>query len=119
VLQAGPVAPVELTLHARLVNTLKAVFPNVHSYASHTPTYGSPWGFAIGTAEAIATQPDPDATNQLLEEKTTGGLRLIDGMSLLGIMQTPAYIRKAIAAETQVYTLKEPPKFFGKGAIGQ
>ena len=119
VLQAGPVAPVELTLHARLVNTLKAVFPNVHSYASHTPTYGSPWGFAIGTAEAIATQPDPDATNQLLEEKTTGGLRLIDGISLLGIMQTPAYIRKAIAAETQVYTLKEPPKFFGKGAIGQ
>ena len=119
VLQAGPVAPVELTLHARLVNTLKAVFPNVHSYASHTPTYGSPWGFAIGTAEAIATQPDPDATNQLLEEKTTGGLRLIDGMSLLGIMQTPAYIRKAIAAETQVYTIKEPPKFFGKGALGQ
>ena len=119
VLQAGPVAPVELTLHARLVNTLKAVFPNVHSYASHTPTYGSPWGFAIGTAEAIATQPDPDATNQLLEEKTTGGLRLIDGITLLGIMQTPAYIRKAIAAETQVYTLKEPPKFFGKGAIGQ
>ena len=119
VLQAGPVAPVELTLHARLVNTLKAVFPNVHSYASHTPTYGSPWGFTIGTAEAIATQPDPDATNQLLEEKTTGGLRLIDGMSLLGIMQTPAYIRKAIAAETQVYTIKEPPKFFGKGALGQ
>ncbi len=119
VLQAGPVAPVELTLHARLVNTLKAVFPNVHSYASHTPTYGSPWGFAIGTAESIATQPDPDATNQLLEEKTTGGLRLIDGITLLGIMQTPAYIRKAIAAETQVYTLKEPPKFFGKGAIGQ
>lgn len=119
VLQAGPVAPVELTLHARLVNTLKAVFPNVHSYASHTPTYGSPWGFAIGTAEAIATRPDPDATNQLLEEKTTGGLRLIDGMSLLGIMQTPAYIRKAIAAETQVYTIKEPPKFFGKGALGQ
>ena len=119
VLQAGPVAPVELTLHARLVNTLKAVFPNVHSYASHTPTYGSPLGFAIGTAEAIATQPDPDATNQLLEEKTTGGLRLIDGMSLLGIMQTPAYIRKAIAAETQVYTIKEPPKFFGKGALGQ
>jgi spermidine synthase len=55
----------------------------------------------------------------LLEEKTTGGLRLIDGMSLLGIMQTPAYIRKAIAAETQVYTIKEPPKFFGKGALGQ
>jgi spermidine synthase len=55
----------------------------------------------------------------LLSEKTIGGFRLLDGMSLLGILQTPAYIRRAIAAETQVYTLKEPPKFFGKGALGK
>jgi spermidine synthase len=40
-------------------------------------------------------------------------------MTLLGMLQTPAYIRKAIASETQVYTIKEPPKFFGKGALGQ
>jgi spermidine synthase len=40
-------------------------------------------------------------------------------MTVLGMFQTPAYIRKAIAAETQVYTLKEPPKFFGKGTLGQ
>jgi spermidine synthase len=54
----------------------------------------------------------------LLSEKTTGGFRLIDGMSLLGLLQTPAHIRHAIAQETQVYTLKEPPKFFGKGSRG-
>lgn len=119
VIQAGPVAPAELRLHARLVNTLKAVFANVHSYASHTPTYGSPWGFAIASAETITTRPDPAAIDQLLQDKTTGGLRLIDGMTLLGLFQTPAYIRHAITTETQVYTLKEPPKFFGKGALRQ
>lgn len=119
VLQAGPVAPVELTLHARLVNTLKAVFPHVQSYASHTPTYASPWGFAIASSEPIPTQPDPATTDQLLQAKTVGGLRLIDGITLLGMLQTPAYIRRAIAQETQVYTLKEPPKFFGKGTLGQ
>jgi spermidine synthase len=118
VLQAGPVAPIELTLHARLVSTMKAVFPNVHSYSAYTPSYGSPWGFIIGSAEEIVTLPDPATIDQLLSEKTTGGFRLIDGMSLLGILQTPAYVRKAIAAETEVYTLKEPPKFFGKGALG-
>ncbi|MBE9127826.1 MULTISPECIES: fused MFS/spermidine synthase [unclassified Coleofasciculus] len=118
VVQAGPVAPSELRLHARLVNTLKAVFPNVHSYTSYTPTYGSPWGFAIASAEAIATQPDPATTDQLLQEKTAGGLQLVDGMTLLGLFQTLAYIRKAIATETEVYTLKEPPKFFGKGTLG-
>jgi spermidine synthase len=119
VIQAGPVSPVELTLHARLVRTLNAVFPNVHSYSSYTPSYGSPWGFAIGSAEAIATQPDPATIDQLLGEKTIGGLRLLDGISVLGLLQTPGYIRKAIAAQTEIYTLKEPPKFFGKGALGQ
>ena len=118
VIQAGPVAPAELRLHARLVNTLKAVFPNVHSYSAPTPTYGSPWGFAIGSTEAIASQPDPATIDQLLQEKTTGGLRLLDGITLLGLFQTPTYIRQAIAAETQIYTLNEPPKFFGKGTLG-
>ena len=118
VLQAGPVSPIELKLHARLVKTLSTVFPNVHSYSSYTPSYGSPWGFAIASEQAIATQPDPAAINQLLSEKTTGGFRLIDGTSLLGLLQTPAYIRHAIAQETQVYTLNEPPKFFGKGSRG-
>jgi spermidine synthase len=118
VLQAGPVSPVELKLHARLVKTLQTVFVNVHSYSSYTPSYGSPWGFAIASAAEIATRPDPATIDQLLQEKTIGGFRLIDGMSLLGLLQTPAYIRHAIAQETQIYTLKEPPKFFGKGALG-
>uniref|UniRef100_A0A0C1RCN5 PABS domain-containing protein n=1 Tax=Tolypothrix bouteillei VB521301 TaxID=1479485 RepID=A0A0C1RCN5_9CYAN len=38
VIQAGPVSPGELTLHARLVQTLKEVFPNVQSYSSYTST---------------------------------------------------------------------------------
>lgn len=118
VLQAGRVAPVELTLHARLASTMSAVFPHVHSYSAYTGSYGSAWGFIIGSTEAIATQPDPAKVDQLLSENTTGGFSLIDGMGLLGMMQTPAYVRKAIASETQVYTLKEPPKFFGKGALG-
>ena len=115
VIQAGPVAPANLRLHAGLVNTLKAVFPHVHSYTSHTSTYGSPWGFALASNEVISTQPDPVKIDELLAEKTTGGLKLIDGISLLGILQTPAHIRRAITENTQVYTIKETPNFFGKG----
>lgn len=115
VVQAGPVSPPELPHHARLINTLKAVFSNVHSISSNTPAYGWPWGFALCCNEAIQTQPDPAAVDQLLAEKTTGGLRFLDGSTLLGILQTPLYIRRGIEEENQVYTLKEPPKFFGKG----
>ena len=115
VIQAGPVAPAEIALHARLVNTLKTVFASVHSYCSHTPTYASPWGFALACDATIVTQIDPNAVDRLLSEKTTGGFRLIDGATLLGMLQTPKYIREAIGQHKQVYTLKEPPQFFGKG----
>lgn len=117
VVQAGPVAPAEITLHARLVNTVASVFPHVVSYASHVPTYASPWGFALASHQAITTQPNPETVNNLLASKTTGELRLIDGITLLGMLQTPAYIRRAIEEQSQIYTLKEPPKFFGKGTL--
>ena len=115
--QAGPISPPEVKDHARLVNTLKAVFSNVTSLSAPTPSYGRAWGFALCSDEAIDLQPQPEAVDRLLQAKTTGGYRFIDGMTLLGIMQTPLYVRQAIAAETTVYTLDEPPKFFGTGAM--
>jgi spermidine synthase len=117
--QAGPISPPEVKDHARLVNTLKAVFSNVTSLSAPTPSYGRAWGFAMCSESAIALQPQPEIVDQLLQAKTTGGYRFIDGISLLGIMQTPLYIRQAISAENTVYTLQEPPKFFGTGVVEQ
>ena len=45
--------------------------------------------------------------------KTTGNFRMFDGVTLLGLMQSPKYVRAAIAAETKVYTLADPPKISG------
>ena len=53
--------------------------------------------------------------DELLATQTQGGFKALDGVGLLGMLNTPLYIRQAIASETQVYTLNEPPKFFGKG----
>jgi spermidine synthase len=117
VVQSGPVSPPSVMYHARLVNTLKAVFPYVHSYCAPTPSYGSPWGFTLCANHPLNTRPDPDVVDELITDTTTGGLRLIDGMSLLGMLQTPLYIRQAIAQNTEVYTLAKPPKFFGQGVI--
>ncbi|MHC4063195.1 MAG: polyamine aminopropyltransferase [Planctomycetota bacterium] len=119
VLQAGPVAPAEMALHARLVRTMKAVFDHVESYVTSVPTYASPWGFALGCARPIDTRPDPENIDRRLAENTTGGLRMFDGTTLLGMLQLPAHLRRAIAEETRVYTLQEPPKFFGKGKAGE
>lgn len=118
-IQAGPVSPAELKLHARLVNTVKSVFPNVKSYSSFTPTYGAPWGFAVGSTRDLADCPEPEVTDQLLAEKTTGGFRMFDGIALVGLLHVPAHVRRAIATETAAFTLAEPPKFFGRGAVSQ
>ena len=113
--QAGPISPAEVKDHARLVNTLGAVFANVTSLSAPTPSYGRAWGFALCSDDEIDTMPRPEAIDELLKTKTTGGYRFIDGITLLGILQTPLYIRQAIASETTVYTLEAPPKFFGTG----
>ncbi len=117
VVQAGPVSPGELVLHARLVKTLSTVFPNVQSYSSSTCTYGRPWGFILASQQQIDTRPDPEKIDRLLQEKTSGGFRMLDGVTLLGMLNLPLHLRQAIAKETQVYTLANPPKFFGQGSI--
>lgn len=119
VVQSGPVSPPSVKYHARLVNTLKAVFPHVHSYHAPTPSYGSPWGYTLCANHPLDTRPDPDAVDQLLAEMTTGELKLIDGTTLLGLLQTPRYIRRAIEENPEIYTLAAPPKFFGQGVVGK
>ena len=112
--QSGPVSPAELHLHARLSSTLKSVFGSVQSYSSYVPTYAAPWSFILAAATPMAIS-DPDAIDRLLQANTKGDLQMFDGITLVGMMHLPANLRRAIANETQVYTLTEPPKFFGKG----
>lgn len=119
ILQAGPVAPAELAMHCRLACTMRAVFEHVKSYTTHVPTYASPWGFILGSARPIENRPEPEAIDKLLADRAVHGLRMFDGTTLLGMMQLPGHLRKAIASETRTYTLLEPPKFFGKSSIAE
>ncbi len=118
VLQAGPVAPAEMHMHCRLFCTVKSVFPHVRSYVTHVPTYASPWGFLLGSSRPIEPRPDPQTVDRVLQERTNGGLRMFDGTTWLGMLQLPAHLRAALEAETRVYTLSEPPKFFGRSLVG-
>ncbi len=111
VIQAGNVAPIDISLHARIVRTLNTVFLHVHSYASFIPIFTLPWGFVLCSSQPIQTQPNPVIIDQLLADKTVGGFQLLDGISLLGLLQTPVYIRRAIEQQTQIYTLTERPDY--------
>jgi spermidine synthase len=80
-------------MHVRLVKTLAAVFPHVASYSSYVPTFGSRWGFILASQQPIATRPEPAETDALLAAQTTGSLRMFDGISLLGMLQTLHWFR--------------------------
>ncbi len=42
---------------------------------------------------------------------------MLDGINLVSMLHLPRYLRQAIASANQVYTLAEPPKFFGQGSV--
>ena len=59
--------------------------------------------------------PDVETVDALLRERLDSDLRMFDGRTMLGMLQPPKHVRDAIASETAVFTLAEPPKFYGKG----
>jgi spermidine synthase len=112
VVQAGPVGPVEFRQHTRIIHTLQTVFAAVQPYAIYTPTYGGPLGFALCANQPISSRPEPELIDQILSQQldpSRGALQFIDGITLLGLYQVPAHLRRAIASETTVYTLDKPP----------
>lgn len=116
VLQAGPVSPPEVSAHARLASTVRAVFAHTRSLISFAPSYGAPWSFVLGSAEPIEI-PDEAGVDALLAAQVVAGLRMFDGESLHGMLRLPKHIREAIAGETAVFTLADPRRFFGAGAV--
>lgn len=110
--QAGSLSPPLIDLLARTVKTIGSVFTHTTVIQATVPTYGSPWGLAVATEKPINTRPDPALVDALLAKETTGEFRMFDGQTLLGLLQTPKYVRERIAAETTIYSLANPPKFF-------
>lgn len=114
VVQAGSLSPAMMKLHVRLAKTVQTVFDNVISYGSYIPTFGEPWGYILAGNAPLQTRPDPDVVDDLLAANTSNNFHMFDGMTMLGMMQTPKHIRQAIEAETEIYTLADPPRIISQ-----
>ena len=109
--QAGSIAVAEMSLYIRIVKTLQTVFNYVYPLVPYSASYGCPLGFVLCSNQKFSSRPNPEKVDLLLAEKTTGGFKFMDGISLLGIFQIPLNLREAIARETQIYTLKALPNY--------
>ena len=108
--QAGSLSPPLLTPLARTVKTIATVFQNTSVATANVPTYGSPWGIALASDHEIDQRPDPDRVDAKLQRSTSRPMKMFDGQTLLGLLQTPLYVRNQIAAEKTIYTLESPPQ---------
>jgi spermidine synthase len=110
--QAGSLSPPLIEPLARVTRTIGTVFRDVRVIGTHVPTYGSPWGLVLASDKPFDPFPDPVQIDRQLQQSTTGSLRMLDGKTILGMLQTPKYVRDKVTSETVVYTLSNPPQLF-------
>lgn len=95
-LQAGPVSPVNVAPLSQIVRDVKHAFSCVHVYSTFVPSFGIPLAFVLAAARPLAVRPRPEVVDRVFAEKVRGRLRMLDGVALLGLMQTPVYLRDAL-----------------------
>lgn len=109
VAQSGPTGPAFYEqCFSAVANTVGSVFPSVYLSEAFVPSFGTTWGFVIGS-----TGPDPTAlsveeTDARISDRIDGDLRFLDGITLRGMTSVPKYLRAAVAAEDKIITRDNP-----------
>lgn len=111
--QAGPQSPPEIALHAKVIRTMATVFPYVIAYPCNAPVYGRPLGFVVASRTPILDRLLPSRTEPLVAQHMVDGgarLRYLDAALTHGLLQTPVFVREAVAASDAIYTDAAPPR---------
>ena len=109
VAQSGPTGPAFYQqCFADVAKTIGAVFPSVSVYETFVPSFGSTWGFVVGSLG-----PDPAALSVEEVDRRTGQrvgheLRHYDGITHRGMFSVPKYLRRSLATEGRIITRATP-----------
>lgn len=116
-LQAGPSSLVENpTLFPRVCATLRSVFAHVRPFHIFAPTYGSPLGMAVASDTPLSL-PSEAEVDCALESQLIGECAVLDGMAWRALFGIPKSTRRAIDAETRVYSSADTADAFGSGTL--
>ena len=109
VAQSGPTGPAFYRqCFSSVANTIGAAFPMVRAYEAFVPSYGSTWGFVLGSLGPDPAALSPEEVDRLIADRVTGELRHYDGITHRGMFALPKYLRRAMAEERRVITKAEP-----------
>ena len=109
VAQSGPTGPAfyEQCFSAG-ANTVGSVFSGVYLSEAFVPSFGTTWGFVIGSTGPDPTSLSVEETDSRISDRIEGELRFLDGITLRGMTSVPKYLRKAVDAEEKIITRDHP-----------
>ena len=93
-----------------VAKTIGTVFPAVYASEVFIPSYGSTWGFVIGSLGPDPTSLSVEEVDLRIGKRVGAQLRFFDGLTQRGMFSVPKYLRDAIANETRIIT-KDGPLF--------
>lgn len=109
VAQSGPTgATFYEQCFSAVANTVGSVFPQAHLCEAFIPSFGTTWGFVMGTPDDTVLSLDAAEIDRRIAQRVAGELRSYDGIAHRGMFAVPKFLREAVAAETRVITRKEP-----------
>ena len=109
VAQSGPTGPAFYQqCFSSVARTVASVFPTVYLCEAFVPSFGSTWGFVIGSLGPDPTSLSVQEMDRRIADRTNGGLRFYDGIAHRGMFSVPKYLREALDNETRIITRGEP-----------
>jgi len=109
VAQSGPTgATFYEQCFSAVANTVGSVFPEAHLCEAFIPSFGTTWGFVMGTPDDTVLTLTAEETDIRIAKRVSGELRSYDGVAHRGMFAVPKFLREAVAAERRVITRDEP-----------
>ena len=107
VTQAGPTGPILSDQYFnRIAKTIQNVFPNIFTYESFVPSFGSIWGFVIGSLDSKNLSIS-EIDSKLLERKVVD-LKYYDGITHQGMFSLSRQMRNVLLKDVEIITSQDP-----------
>jgi spermidine synthase len=103
-----------VTLHgldaaATIHHTIRAIWPNVFTYAAFLPAYTTDWSFTLCSSTRIEPlRLQVDEIDRLLRDRLDSPLRFYDGITHQRLFHLPRYVRDCFAAHQTISSDSHP-----------
>ena len=109
VAQAGPTGPAfAQQCFSAVAKTIQSVFTNVYMCEAFVPSFGSTWGFVVGSFGIAPSSLSAKEEDQRIMERIDGKLNFYDGITNRGMFSVPKYLRNALASQKRVINRDNP-----------